>query len=58
MEPDDPQALEKVIGNILGDPDAVSEKNQNARRLAADIIDPGIAVKPLVRMIEDREAHG
>jgi hypothetical protein len=52
VDPEDPQALEKVIGGILEDPDVVRRKKQNARKLAADIIDPEVAVKPLVRTIE------
>ena len=53
VNPQDPPALEKVIGSILEDPDVVLRKKQNARELAAGIIDPEVAVKPLVRIIED-----
>ncbi len=52
VDSQDPQALEKVIGGILEDPDVVRRKKHNARKLAADIIDPKVAVGPLVRIIE------
>ena len=52
VDPEDPPALEKVLRGILEDPDLLRQKKQNARRLAADIIDPGVAVEPLVRIIE------
>lgn len=52
VDPEDPGALEKVIGEILDNPDMVREKKHNTRRLAADIIDPEVAVEPLVRIIE------
>ena len=52
IDPQDTGALEKIIGNILENSDVVWEKKQNARKLAADIIDPEVAVKPLARMIE------
>ncbi len=52
VDPQDSQALEKVIGGILEDPDVVRRKKHNARKLAADIIDPKVAVGPLVRIIE------
>ena len=55
VDPQDPPALEKVIRGILDDPEVVCRKKQNVRRLAADIIDPELAVKPLVRMIEGLE---
>ena len=53
VDPQDPQALEKVIGGILEDPDVVRRKKHNARKLAADIIDPRVAVEPLVQIIEE-----
>ena len=52
VDPQDSRALEKAIGGILEDPDIVRKKKQNARKLAADIIAPEVAVKPLVRTIE------
>ena len=52
VDPEDQRALEKVIEGVLEDPDVVRRKKQNARKLAADIIDPEVAVKPLVRTIE------
>ena len=58
VDPQDTPALEKVIGTILENPEVVREKKQNARKLAADIIDPEVAVEPLVRIIEDWGKNG
>ncbi len=52
LDPQDTAALEEVIDGILEDPDMVSRKKQNARALAAAVLDPAVAVKPLVRIME------
>ena len=52
VDPEDPEALEVVIEEIFEDPDALRQKKQNARTLASAILDPKVAVKPLVRIIE------
>jgi hypothetical protein len=41
-----------VIGKIIEDPAEVRQKKKNARVLASAVIDPAVAVKPLVRIME------
>lgn len=52
VDPEDPAAIEDTIEDILADPDMVREKQENARKLAAAVLDPAVAVKPLVRIME------
>jgi hypothetical protein len=41
-----------VISGILDDPDLVRRKKENARALASEVLDPAVAVKPLLRIME------
>jgi hypothetical protein len=52
IDPPDTKALEDVIGGILDDPDLVRRKKENARALASEVLDPAVAVKPLLRIME------
>jgi hypothetical protein len=52
VDPPHTAALEKVISRILDDPDLVRQKKENARTLAAEVLDPGVALKPLLRIME------
>jgi glycosyltransferase involved in cell wall biosynthesis len=52
VDPEDPETLEAVIGKIIDNPAEVRQKKQNARVLASAVIDPAVAVKPLVRIVE------
>jgi glycosyltransferase involved in cell wall biosynthesis len=52
VDPEDKAALEAVISGIIEDPDELRRKKENARKLAAAVIEPEVAVKPLVRMME------
>ena len=52
LDPPDTKALEDVIGGILDDPDVVRRKKENARALASEVLDPAVAVKPLLRIME------
>lgn len=52
IDPPDTKALEDVIGGILDDPDLVRRKKENARALASEVLDPAVAVKPLIRIME------
>jgi hypothetical protein len=52
VDPPDTAALEKVIGGILDDPEVVRRKKENARALASEVLDPAVAVKPLLRIME------
>ena len=52
VDPEDTAALEAVISGIIDDPEELRRKKENARRLASALIEPEVAVKPLVRMME------
>jgi glycosyltransferase involved in cell wall biosynthesis len=52
VDPEDTAALEAVIEGIIEDPDGLRRKKENARKLAAAVIEPEVAVEPLVRMME------
>jgi hypothetical protein len=52
IDPPDTKTLEDVIGGILDDPDLVRRKKENARALASEVLDPAVAVKPLLRIME------
>lgn len=52
VDPDDLTALDAVLEEILGRPDAVAAKAANARRLWREVIDPAVAVQPLARIVE------
>ena len=52
VDPEDTAALEAVIEGIIEDPDGLRRKKENARKLAAAVIEPDVAVEPLVRMME------
>ena len=52
VDPEDPERREAVIGKIIDNPAEVRQKKQNARVLASAVIDPAVAVKPLVRIVE------
>ncbi|MFL5992250.1 MAG: hypothetical protein ACJ73W_09700 [Rubrobacteraceae bacterium] len=52
IDPPDTKALEDVISGILDDPDLVRRKKENARALASEVLDPAVAVKPLLRIME------
>jgi hypothetical protein len=52
VDPPDTAALEKVISRILDDPELVRRKRENARTLASEVLDPAVAVKPLIRIME------
>jgi hypothetical protein len=52
VDPADTATLEKVIGGVLDDPETVWRKKENARVLASEVLDPAVAVKPLLRIME------
>ena len=54
VDPADTEALEAVISGIVKDPEGLAKKKQNARALASAVIDPAVAVKPLVRIMGSR----
>ena len=51
VDPEDPSAVEGTIQGILDDPGTVGEKRANARRLATGLLDPAVAVRPLVDIV-------
>ena len=53
VDPADTEALEAVMSGIVEDPEGLAKKKQNARALASAIIDPAVAVKPLLRIMEN-----
>lgn len=52
VDPQDTEALEQVFDEIIEDRDVVLRKTKNARTLASAAIDPAVAVKPLLRILE------
>jgi hypothetical protein len=52
VDPEDRAALEAMFSRIIDDPDELRRKKENARKLASAVIEPEVAVKPLVRMME------
>jgi hypothetical protein len=52
IDPPDTKTLEDVISGIIDDPDLVRRKKENARVLASEVLDPAVAVKPLLRIME------
>jgi glycosyltransferase involved in cell wall biosynthesis len=52
LDEHDTRKLEEIIESVLADPDIVRRKKENARRLASEVLDPAVAVKPLVRIME------
>ncbi len=54
VDPADAEALEAVISGIVEDPEGIARKKQNARTLASAVVDPAVAVKPLLRIMGSR----
>jgi len=52
VDPRDTEAIEQIVESILEQPDLLREKQRNARTLAAAVLDPKVAVEPLVRILE------
>src|SRR5215212_8214708 len=52
VDPPDTGALDKIIARILDNPAVVGRKKENARALASELLDPAVAVEPLLRIIE------
>jgi glycosyltransferase involved in cell wall biosynthesis len=52
VDPPDTAALEKVISRVLDDPEVVRRKQENARMLALEVLNPRVAVEPLMRIME------
>lgn len=51
VDPEDPAAVGKVLDSILDDPESLKRKRANARRLAGALLDPAVAVEPLVKVL-------
>ncbi len=58
VEPDNSEALEKLLEEIASDPDIVEEKSKNAKTLAKDCFDWSKAVRPLIEMAENLRKEG
>jgi glycosyltransferase involved in cell wall biosynthesis len=50
VDPDDPEALEVVLDEIVSRPEGVAAKGAGARRLWAEVLDPEVAAAPLARL--------
>ena len=51
IDPEDAGALEKIVAVVLDDPDLVRRKKENARTLAREVLDPSVAVGPLLKIL-------
>ena len=51
IDPEDTGALEKIVAVVLDDPDLVRRKKENARTLAREVLDPSVAVGPLLKIL-------
>jgi glycosyltransferase involved in cell wall biosynthesis len=52
VDPEDGGAFDTVMEAIASDPGAVHRKKKNARALARAVLDPAVAVEPLVKILE------
>ena len=52
VDPQDTKEVARVLDEIIENPGLLRRKRENARRLARAVIDPVVAVKPLVRILE------
>lgn len=52
VDPNDTEALEGIIQSVLEDPGLLRRKKKNARALASEVLEPAVAVKPLLRIME------
>ena len=51
VDPLDEGAVGAALDEVIGDPEAVRRKRENARALALEVLDPAEAVKPLVEIL-------
>ena len=51
IDPEDTGALEKIVAVVLDDSDLVRRKKENARTLAREVLDPSVAVGPLLKIL-------
>jgi glycosyltransferase involved in cell wall biosynthesis len=52
VDPDDTAALEGIVRALLEDPGLLRRKKKNARALASEVLEPSVAVGPLLRILE------
>ena len=53
VDPLDDGAVAATLDEVIGDPEAVRRKTENARALASEVLDPAEAVRPLVKILEE-----
>jgi len=53
VDPMDDGAVAATLDEVIGDPEAVRRKTDNARALASEVLDPAEAVRPLVKILEE-----
>ncbi len=51
VDPEDSATVEGLVRSILDDPQTVKKKRENARRLAVELLDPKVAVRPLIEIL-------
>src|SRR4028119_1275566 len=51
VDPEDSATVEGLVRSILDDPQVVKKKRENARRLAVELLDPKVAVRPLIGIL-------
>jgi glycosyltransferase involved in cell wall biosynthesis len=51
VDPEDSATVEGLVRSILDDPQVVKKKRENARRLAVELLDPKVAVRPLIEIL-------
>jgi glycosyltransferase involved in cell wall biosynthesis len=51
VDPLDDGAVGAALDEVMGDPETVRRKRENARALALEVLDPAEAVKPLVEIL-------
>ena len=52
VDPQDTETLGRIFDEIVEDRDTLLRKTKNARTLASAVIDPAVAVQPLLRIME------
>jgi glycosyltransferase involved in cell wall biosynthesis len=50
VDPEDLEAVEAVLAEIIGHPEVVAAKAANARRLWMEALDPRVTTAPLARL--------
>lgn len=52
VDPDDPEAIAELLRGIVEEPELIRSRRKGARRLASEVLDPEVAVRPLLDIID------